>query len=485
MHQSQEVEPLFESTAIVDPFVRDFCAFWEHIHTEVIKRRVRKISKTAEITQALKDVQTIRFYEKYKSHPLLEYSEAWMKTLGSFSILWYGGRVLIPLRLVTYELAYAQDQLLHTFLKNISTNQIQGNEETLFRVLFPKLLEMALPLSKSDLILLKGFQTAYIKSQNRRTGPSTQTFAYHIPELNAETIRNKLEYFRYFQLAIPMHFLDMGKLGYETYLTVHSSMVPDQLSRYCLIDINMGSARLGLFQLPYSRPELLTLLKSTQSEEYPTPSKLIPMTRRVHSWNLSTLQEGKNKWIKPYSFFYGDPSSPPQFAPATMDMSLDPLFQPFRPLTHADVILLSFLVSVGKILRLKDLASQVQLHPNTVSRLLAEYQKAGLLNQIVQYYNLGLNLPVYLFISIPNTTNRIHFLDFCLTLPHIDLFTTTTTEESVYFGRTDLPHFWCRDFVTRLQFLRNKYSEMSFHYTFEPPLVIRRNLSLMDTYQQS
>ena len=68
-----------------------------------------------------------------------------MKSLGSFSILWFGGRVLIPLRLVTYELAYSQDRLLHNFLVNVDNGKIPGTKETLFRVLFLSYLTWLYP----------------------------------------------------------------------------------------------------------------------------------------------------------------------------------------------------------------------------------------------------------------------------------------------------------------------------------------------------
>jgi hypothetical protein len=161
---------------------------------------------------------------------------------------------------------------------------------------------------------------------------------------------------------------------------------------------------------------------------------------------------------------------------------LDPVFHPFRTLNSADITLLSFLVSIGKILRLKDLATQVQLHPNTVGRLLAEYQSAELLKQVVQFYNLGLNLPIHLYLSWPKSDNPYPFLDYCQTLPRLDFFTSTQSDQKVYFGRLDLPQSWARDFVTRIRNLRNIYPELTIQYTFEPPIMVKRNLSLKETY---
>ncbi len=482
MQKSQGVQRPSESPSSITPFVQDFCDLWTIIHTEVTKRRVRRISKTVEITQGLKEKLTIPFCEKYKDHPLIEYSEAWMKSLGSFSVLWFGGRVLLPLRLVTYELAYSQDRLLNNFLVNIHNGRILGTEETLFRVLFPKLLDMALPLSRSDLILLNGFQSAYTQSQYRRTGPSTQTFVTQHSELSPETIRNKLEYFRFFQLAIPMHFLDMGKLGFETYLVSNSNQLSDPLIKYCLLSLQLGEKCFSLIQLPYQNHELLTVAKASLGEESNNSSWILPMTRRVHSWNLSSLMIGKNNWTQPYPFFYGEPTSIPDAPPPIMDVSLDPVFQPFRTLTPADIALLSFLVSVGKILRLKDLAAQVQLHPNTVGRLLAEYHSAELLKQVVHYYNLGLNLPIHLFLSMPENGNHYPFLDYCQTLPRMDFFSSIMADKIVYFGRLDLPQIWARDFVTRIRHLRNVFPEVTIQYTFEPPTLVQRNLSLKDIY---
>ena len=70
-------------TLPLDPFVRDICALWTLIRYQVGQRRIRKISKTGEITQGLMEKFTLPFYEKYQASPLIEYSPAWIKYFAS------------------------------------------------------------------------------------------------------------------------------------------------------------------------------------------------------------------------------------------------------------------------------------------------------------------------------------------------------------------------------------------------------------------
>ncbi|MHA1978998.1 MAG: hypothetical protein ACW98I_18990 [Candidatus Hodarchaeales archaeon] len=483
MNHSVPHQKLEESSVSLplDPFVRDICTLWTQIRHQVGQRRIRKISKTVEITQGLMDKLTLPFYEKYQNSPLIEYSPAWIKYFASISILWRGGRILFPLRFVTYELAYFQDQFLETYLEQVQQQKISGTVETFFKIVFPKLLHLALPLSTSDVLLLKNLQSVY-NAQNRYSGPSARNFVHKIPNLPAETIRNKFEYFRYFQIAIPAHFLDMGKLGFETFLISHSVSLVNQLSPYCLLSVNLNGSYYSLIQLPYTNTHLLEVLLDFLARDESSSPEYLPMTWRTHSWNLSSLQMGKNNWELPYAFFHGDPTVSPEGPPFTMNLSLDPQFEPFRPLTEADMKLLSFLTTVGKFLRINDLAKQLELHRNTVVKLLTDYQSSHLLHQVVQYFNLGLDLPVYLYMSIPQQSIKIPFLEQCRTLPRIDLFSTQTPQTSIFFGRIDLPSLWCREFVSHMHMFREAYPEIILHYSFEPASLIRWNLSLSETY---
>ena len=152
------------SSDTIDLFVLDFCSFWEVIHQYVQDSKVKKITKTAEIAFALKDQFTLPFYEKYRSQPqydFVEFYPSWMDRLATLCIRWRGGGITFPLRLITYELANHDDNLLDCYLSHLLSGEINGSIDTLFQFLLPKLYTMALPLSSSELLLLKSCQLVF------------------------------------------------------------------------------------------------------------------------------------------------------------------------------------------------------------------------------------------------------------------------------------------------------------------------------------
>ena len=90
------------STLSIEPFVIDFCDVWVVIHAYVSQERIKKITKTKMIATKLKETVTIPFYEKYNSHPYVDSSTAWMNPHAALCLYWQGGRVLFPLKLITY-----------------------------------------------------------------------------------------------------------------------------------------------------------------------------------------------------------------------------------------------------------------------------------------------------------------------------------------------------------------------------------------------
>ncbi|MHA1978574.1 MAG: hypothetical protein ACW98F_11040 [Candidatus Hodarchaeales archaeon] len=480
-----------QSERTIDPLVADFCEVWTRIHEHIGTLRVRKISKTTEIAKLFKEEVTLPFYHKYRSSPLVEYSPAWMKTLGAFSFHWKGGRILFPLRLITYELAYYQVSVLGTFLDGLRTGTIPGTSESLFAWLFPKLVSMALPLSLSDLVLLRGFQQVYQHSQTALRRIPTREYVTHIRDLAPETLRNKIEHFRYFQMAIPMKFLDMGRLGYETYLISHFLPLPLRFHPYCLTSVNFGSLCLSLLQLPVHSSRWFLALKdflfqnsSQNSSNNSSPHFCLSMKQRVYNWNLASLRSGLNQWQLPLVFFHNDPQITLPDFPPTMAVSLDPTFDPFRLLTPADLKLLTFLTTVGEIYHINDLSAQVALHRNTVDRLLHEYQKEKLLSRVVHFFNLGLELSVHLYINVPHSCAYISFLAQAQTLPWIDIYKSDTDTATVYFGRLNIPQTWTVAFVSRMNLLREVFPSIKLLYSFDPHQYAKWNLSLLETYNK-
>lgn len=469
----------------IDPFIADFCEIWVAIHQTVQQQKILKISKTAEIAQKLKYSHTVPFYEKYSHYDFIEEFSPWMERLATFCIKWKGGWITFPLRLITYELAYCKDNLVNLYQEKLLVGEINGNINTLFSFLFPKLLQMALPMSITDVRLLQTIQSVYTQCKTVTKGPTVKEFVSNIPEITPETIRNKLEQLPYFQIMAAANFLDMGKLGYETHLIAHSSLLPPQFTPYCLLSANLGSTQLSILQTPLGSTSLFRSMKEFLVADTPSSHLLIPLSRRIHSWNLTSLNQGKNKWIIPFAFFYDDVQSVPSIPRPTLDLSLDPSFDQYRPLTNADIDILTFLTTVGSTIRIKDLSSQLKLHQNTVTKLLKEYEANKIIQRVCQFYNIGLDFQIYFYLNIPRKEvpeKKFPFIEQCQTLPRVDIFTAEEKEKMVYFGRVDIPQQWVREFTTRMHSIRQNYPEITLHYSMEPTLIRKWNLSLKETY---
>ena len=273
-------------------------------------------------------------------------------------------------------------------------------------------------------------------------------------------------------------------VAYETHLIGHYSSLPLQFEQYCLLSANLGGRHLSIIQTPFNSISMFNSLKEFLEREPPTSQLLIPLTRRMHSWNLKNLNQGKNKWTLPFTFFYDNIQSVPTVTPPTLDLSLNPSFEPYRPLTKADIDILTFLSTVGSTVRIKDLSAQLNLHQNTVTKLLTEYHTNQIIYSVCQFYNIGLDLPVYFYLNIPKTEEIIPFITQCQTLPRVDLFMAEEKQRTVYFGRVDIPQQWTREFTARMHLIRQTYPEVTLHYSMEPAILGKWNLSLKETYQK-
>ena len=472
-----------QSTSLsVAPFVIDFCQVWSVIHTYVSQERVRKISKAKVIASKLKEPVTIPFYEKYKVSLYVDPSTAWMDYFDSLCLNWQGGRVLFPLKLITYELAHHKDNLFEHYLQALLAGTIPRTSQALLNLVIPHLLDASLPLSSSDVILLPHSQSVYNQTTDFSRQVTHKEFVSAIPQLSPETIRSRQESFRYFQMVIPITFLDLSKLGYETYLISHTATLPKEYHKYCLLSVPFNSTYMSVLQLPLTQPQLLEEVHGFLRKETQILPLQVPLTRRVHSWNLSNLHKGQNNWQQPFSFFHSDLSHKPDLTPPSLDFSLEPNFDLYRPLTAADIKLLTFISTMGEVYRLNILSKQLNLHRNTITRLLAEYRQHQLFTKVLQFYNLGADLRVNIYLYAPCSSSELPFLAQCQSLPRMDVFLSETDNSALYFGRVDIPHSWTYDFLSRLRFLRDSFPDLLLLYSFDHTSLTRWNLSLKDSY---
>jgi DNA-binding Lrp family transcriptional regulator len=462
-----------DSAKGIDKFVWDFFHLWDKIHQEAPNLTLSDIK---DYSQSILESITLPFYEKFKHLDALEKYDSYVKELSSILIHWVGrGRIMFPLRLITYEIAYHEENLFEFYIKSLETGAIVGTIENLFNFLFPILINFTIPLSEVELGILKAqqhfqkmdfniFRATNVGSMSEYTEVSTRTILRHMSNV------------RYLQMSIPAHFLDMGKLGYETLLISHFNPIPSSLKPYTLISSDFTVSKFSIFQVPLNKSKII--LKIREDLE---PLVYNQMTNRIQSWNLSILSPGKDGWKVPPPFLHCDPITQIISPSPDMALSLKPTFDHFRKLTRADIKILEFLTTTGSLVKKKNLSQAVNVSVPEITKRLEEYQKHKLLFRVHQFFNLGLDLTPFFFISCPNSL-EIPWINHFLAFPKIDLFYSTEESTGTYFGFVKLPPKWIKDFSRKITKLRKDYPELKFHYTIDPPEIPKWSITLSDTY---
>ncbi|UCE14755.1 MAG: hypothetical protein JSV04_06135 [Candidatus Heimdallarchaeota archaeon] len=382
---------------------------------------------------------------------------------------------MFPLRLIIYEVVNHEEGLFDFFLKQILTKSMKGTAENLFGMLFPKLINVAIPLSEVDILYLKSLQVLQNSSSDIFRGANIKDFSTHLDK-STRTVLRRIKLIEFFQIDIPMHFLDMAKLGYETFLLSHFQPVPDNLTPYCYNSVDLSISQFSLFQVPVSKPNVFMQIQNDLE-----PIIFQQMDTRIQNWNLSGLGVGKDGWKIPPSFLYSDPSLQIITASPAMEVSLRPDLETFRKLTPADIKILEFITTTGALRTRKDLSQAVKVSSPQISHRLDEYLEERLIFKIHQFFNIGLDLTISFCITCPDSYN-IAWIPHFLSFPKVDIFFSKDEQGNMFFGHVKLPPKWIKDFILKVRMLKQEFKALKFYYTAEPPTIGKWSTSLSDTY---
>ncbi|MHA1227029.1 MAG: hypothetical protein ACTSPV_09840 [Candidatus Hodarchaeales archaeon] len=457
-----------------EDFALDFLRIWERIHQDSPDISVSDIK---DYSKNILETITLPFYNKYKKSGLVKLYEAWLQDYYAIVINWFDkGTIMFPLRLITYEVSSHQDKLFELFLEQILNGSLSLSIKNLFTYLFPRLINVKVPLSETDLLILKSLQFL----QNTCVPdpvkiPKIKDYSDHL-NLSVRTIQRRLQILQFFQIYVPIHFIDMAKLNYETFLVSHFDPIPKEIEKYILISIDLTLSNFTILQIPMADKRAFT-----QVQKELEPNLFLQMTDRIHSWNLSHLEGGKNGWTIPPSFVISDPEV--SIVTPTPDLHFDlcPKFAKFRELTPADIKLIDFIARVGAISNLKKLSRTIGLSQGILSERLGEYRDYKLLRKMYQFFNVGLDLNFYFYISAPKD-HPIPWINHFLNFPKCDVFTVNEDDKLFLFGFLKIPTTWIKDLTRKINAIKRTYPVVKFLYTIEPPTIANWNLSLAKTY---
>lgn len=456
----------------IEDFVLDFLDIWMYIHE---KANDLSLEDTLDFTKELLESHILHFYYKFKEGEILELNESWLKTYGSIVLKWKKrGSYLFPLKLVAYEICYHDKHLFEFFLQKLLTKEIKGEIETLFEFLFPVLTNFTVPLDELYISLLKAFQGLEKHNQFYYRQPTQTDFANHL-EISPRTVLRRMNTIRLLQMVHAHHFLDMGKLGYETTLIAHSNNFPKQFEKFLLFSTNLTIGTFSIVQIPYKKAEEMY---SLQDELEILISQ--PMDLRVSTWNLNGLSQGEVTWRNPPPFLHGDADISIISPSPDIDFSLKPAFDPFRPLTPADIKILDFLTVKGSFTSIKQLSQSINVSSPEVSKRLQEYGKEKLLVKMNQYYNIGLDLTIFFFISAEET--GIPWVQHFLCFPKCEIIYNEQNFPHYYFGYLKMPNYWIKAFARKIDLIRRDFNNKIYYKIASSVDFVRWGIELQETY---
>ena len=460
--------------AEAEDFVVDLIFIWEKIHNDAPNITLAEIKDYSE--SILSNV-TLPFFEKFKHNPLVKKYDLWLKEYYSIVIEWTGqGAIMFPCRLINYEVFNHKDQMFEYFINKLKTGEFRLKKEDLFSFLFPRLIHVTVPLSETDILILKSLQ--YLQNTHSPDPlkiPKVEDYAKHL-DVSTRTIIRRFNIIKFFQVYINIGLLNMSKLGYETFLLSHFDPIPPDLAKYVALSADLDISNFTIIQMPLKNNKLFL-----EVQESFQPKIFHQMSDRIHSWSLNLLgAEGKG-WTSPPAFIHSDPRVNIINPSPDFHFDLKPGLEAFRPLTPADFKILDFLITRGAISSLKDLSRTVNVSPSEITKRIQEYEEHNILYKTYQFYNLGLDLHILFFISSPNHLG-IPWLNHFLTFPKCDVFYSEENDSSFYFGFLKLPPQWIKELTRKIHRIKKEFKDIKFYYTLEPPLELKWNLSLPETY---
>ncbi|MFW9855747.1 MAG: hypothetical protein ACFFFG_11830 [Candidatus Thorarchaeota archaeon] len=454
-------------------FMQECLLVWDYIHEKAPELSVSDIKS---FSRSIYKTLTLPLYEKFSALDFLEKQEGWVKEYASLTINWADrGRIIFPLRLITYEVVNHHKRIFEFFLQKLRTGEMEATAQNLFEFLFPKLLNIPIPLTNTDLLILKALQPLQDRTVDYLKGVPNEELA----DYSGKSFRNivrRVESLRFCQIHVPIHFLDLAQLGYETFLLSHDSPIPAQLADYTLMSTDLMISTFSIVQIPIKNKKIFV-----EFQDRLQPTIFQPMADRALNWNLTGLRAGDDGWEVPPSFIYCDPTIDLTVPSPALGMSVLPELERFRSLTAADIKILEFLTTMGSFTTKKRLSDAVKVSTKEVTQRVTEYQSERLLQKVYQFYNIGLDLTVFFFIASPQDVG-ISWLNHFLTFPKMDVFSNTEPPTSFYFGHLKLPPKWYKDFTRKLKQIKQKFPTVKIYYSVEPPLMAKWNLSLKQTY---
>jgi len=456
-----------------EEIILDFLDIWSFIHKEAVNY---DLADALQFSTSLLESHILPFFRKYEKEKNLSLNKAWLKEYASIVINWgKRGAILFPLNLITYEICYHQKELINTFINSILNKEFQANQESLFDLIFPILTNFTIPLDEVTISLLKAFQGVSKQiSPLKKLNLIQQEYAEEL-DTSLRTLQRRMKVIRLMQLVQSRFILDLGRLGYETSLCIHQNPFPEEYKKYLLLSTNLSVGIFSIMQIPYKKTDITLQLQDIMSGTI-----FQPMSLRTCSWNLTGLSIGEDQWQTTPSFLHADPTIQIISASPDFQHSLEPTFKPYRTLTPADLKILEFLSLKGSFQSIKNFSETIKVAQHEIARRLDEYEKEKLLLKRHNFFNIGLDLTVFFFIS--TETHDIPWIQHFLSFPKADIYSQQEQRPYYHFGALKMPNHWIKLFARKVDRIKKDFNIKFYYKIYTPVDYARASISLRETY---
>ncbi len=470
------IETLRQKTSdySIEKVVLDFLNIWAHIHHEA---KNYDLADALTFSNSIFNSHVYPFFQTHKKEGYLSLNKAWVKSFSSIVIDYENrGSILFPLNLITYEICYHRKNLIKNYIDMILSKTTKPTREKLFEYLFPILTNFPVPLTSLDIAILKAYQGLTKNlSPLKKLNFLQSSFAEDL-NISLRTLQRRMNVIRLMQLVQSNFMLDMGRLGYESTLFIHQGPFPKEFRKYLLFSNKFPIATFSLAQTPYNKTDIIISLQDKMKDSISQP-----MVNRTISWNLTGLTPGEDLWQNFPPFIHGEPTVPIICPSPDFHLSLEPTFNPFRSLNPADIKILDFLTIEGSFRSINDLSRAINVSPHHISQRFDEYEQERLLFKTHQYFNIDLELTVFVFISAEN--KDIPWIKHFLSFPKSDIFAQDKQKPYYYFGCLKMPSKWIKSFARKIEAIHEESAYKCYFKIFTPVNDhVRFSLSLKETY---
>lgn len=268
--------------SIIESVEEDFKTDLINYLTIIKQSSTDDIKEVINKCQELYEPFTKPFFQKWSQSNLLKWHSDYENNYYSFVFTYLDTKIILPHRMLIFEALQPKNTLLEQLNKAKGTKYFFFILNKIQRVL-------NLPLLTNDIRIIETLINPFLR--HRIVAVPTNRQIATLLGCSENTISRRLDQLLNKYIVTTKYRVDLAKLGYQTYAIVHLDNIdqaPLDLEPFCLVDvpIDWGEeiAKLKIFQVPYSRTNILRKIKDYFDSKYE-----VTLTKSYLGWNLSGL----------------------------------------------------------------------------------------------------------------------------------------------------------------------------------------------------